>query len=73
MKWILVIVLLSPGDNSRMKQIEFQAQAECAAAARQFVEQNPGVELRESSNAQKVEESVLRSYVQCVPQAGNEQ
>lgn len=73
MKWILVIVILSSADDSRIKQIEFRTEAACMSAARHFVAQNPGVELREPRNERNVEQPVLRSYVQCTPQSGDDE
>ena len=68
MKWLLVINLLSPVEDDLSERFSFETRAECLAAAQAFVEEYPGVELRDHVDSLEVEPPVLRSYVECMPE-----
>lgn len=64
MKWLLIIILVSPVEDADYDTtLSFAAESECLAAARAFVERHPDFELRE-----KAGNLLLRSYVECIPQ-----
>ena len=68
MKWLLVIVLLTPdGEKPAREPIPYPSEAECWAAAERFVAHHPQFELLPRSNETRAMHPVLRSYVECVP------
>lgn len=70
MKWLLVIVLLTPdGERPAREPISYPSEAECWAAAEAFLAHHPQFELHRPPDDTQVTHPALRSYVECVPES----
>lgn len=69
MKWLLVIVLLTPeGESPAMEPRAYPSEAECWEAAEGFIAHHPNFELRARSTDRETAHPAARSYVECVPE-----
>ena len=66
-KWLFVIVLLSPTEETDFEPTAYATKAACGAAAKAFVEAYPTFAWRDPEDEDRVEHPILRSYVECVP------
>ncbi len=68
MKWLLVIILLSPPDGAGPKPIAFADKAACIASAEAFVARYPEFEFRNSTGDGAVVRLVVRPHVRSLPE-----
>lgn len=69
MKWLLVIMLVTAeGEVPAMEPRAYPSEAECRAAAEEFVAHHPQFELIPGPDRMELTHPVLRSYVECVPE-----
>ncbi len=66
MEWLLIIVLVSATQDIEHEPLRFETRSECMAAATAFVDRYPAFELRDRADDRRVENPVVRSYVECI-------
>jgi len=68
MKWLLIVVLLTPEKEIRFEPVAYESEAECMEVAQRLVWAYPVFEWRNHGDKTAVINPVVRSYVTCVPE-----